>query len=139
MTILAVFLGVALATSVDLQDQVDKLERRLHDSIEDAQKQAKKEAEMETALKEMEERLGRLGATMEKARQLSRQGGSGPLFIQTNSQCAAVSVRPGLLLGQYVEPVQHGVDRRDAAHDGLGHRVLHGVGVVRRRPHRGQI
>ena len=57
MTILAVFLGVALATSVDLQDQVDKLERRLHDSIENAQKQAMKKAEMETALKEMEERL----------------------------------------------------------------------------------
>ena len=69
MTILAVFLGVALATSVDLQDQVDKLERRLHD-FEDAQKQAKKEAEMEAALKGMEERLERLGATMEKARQL---------------------------------------------------------------------
>ena len=73
MTILAVFLGVALATSVDLQDQVDKLERRLHDSIENAQKQAMKKAEMETALKEMEERLERLGANMEKARQLYPQ------------------------------------------------------------------
>merc|ERR1719160_306342 len=70
MTIAALFLGVALATSVDLQDQVDKLERRLHKQETEA---SQKEAEIETALKEMEERLERLGATVEKSRQLYPQ------------------------------------------------------------------
>jgi Amt family ammonium transporter len=71
----ALFLSVAFAYApafeeVDLQAQVQKLERRLQESIDDAKLQAKKEAEMESSMRQMEQKLQELGASLETSRKL---------------------------------------------------------------------
>jgi Amt family ammonium transporter len=75
MIFAAVFLPVALASAlpieeVDLKAQVQKLERRLHESIQDAKEQAKKEAEMEATLRQMEKQLQELGSSLQTQRRL---------------------------------------------------------------------
>jgi Amt family ammonium transporter len=75
MVIAALLLQVALSSApsfehVDLKVQVEKLEHRLHESILDAKKQAAKEAEMEAALRQMEQKVQELGASLETSRRL---------------------------------------------------------------------
>jgi Amt family ammonium transporter len=70
MVFAAVLLSVALAhEAVDLQAQVQTLERRLHESIQDAKQQAKKEEEMQASMMQMEQKLQELSASL-KSRQL---------------------------------------------------------------------
>merc|ERR1719159_2039784 len=71
----ALFLSLAFAHApafeeVDLQAQVQKLERRLQESIDDAKLQAKKEAELESTMRQMEQKLQELGASLETSRKL---------------------------------------------------------------------
>jgi len=66
---------VALASAAalekdDLQAQVQTLERRLHQSIEDAKEQAKKEEEMAAMMKLMEQKLQDLTENMQNSRKL---------------------------------------------------------------------